>query len=71
MKRIDARGERPYSPLIPALMGVGEAASGETVEISLDNQQAFCDLKEYLSEQHIGFREVYDGDTMVIEFRKP
>ena len=71
MRRIDTRGEHPYSPLIPALIELGKASCGEVVEILLDNEQAFSDLKEYLSEQQTGFRELYDGDTMVIEFRKP
>lgn len=71
MKRIDTRGEHPYSPLIPALMGLNQAAPGELVQIVLDQAEAFHDLKEYLSEQQIGFREVYDGDALSLEFHKP
>ncbi|MEO5045364.1 sulfurtransferase TusA family protein, partial [Bacteroides thetaiotaomicron] len=29
---------------------------------------AFQDLKEYLSEQSIGFREIYDGEQMTLQF---
>jgi hypothetical protein len=28
----------------------------------------FQDLKEYLSEQGIGFREIYDGEQMTLQF---
>ena len=28
------------------------------------------DLKEYLAEQQIGFREIYDGEQMTVQFTK-
>lgn len=31
---------------------------------------AFNDLKEYLAEQQIGFREIYDGEEMLVQFCK-
>ena len=33
-----------------------------------DNATAFNDMKEYLSEQQIGFREIYDGERMTLQF---
>ncbi len=64
----DTRGTTAYSPLIPAMKAICNARSGETVEIIMDNANAFQDLKEYLSEQGIGFREIYDGEQMTLQF---
>lgn len=64
----DTRGTTAYSPLIPAMKAVCNARLGETVEIIMDNANAFQDLKEYLSEQGIGFREIYDGEQMTLQF---
>jgi TusA-related sulfurtransferase len=47
------------------------AESGDTLEIIMDNANAFQDLKEYLSEQGIGFREIYDGEQMTLQFTIP
>ena len=65
---VDTRGTTAYSPLIPAMKAICSARSGETVEIIMDNANAFQDLKEYLSEQGIGFREIYDGEQMTLQF---
>lgn len=45
-----------------------EAEKGERLEIVMDDAAAFNDLKEYLAEQHIGFREIYDGERMRVQF---
>ena len=36
----------------------------------MNDPTAFNDLKEYLSEQQIGFREIYDGEQMTVQFTK-
>ena len=36
----------------------------------MDNADAFQDLKEYLSEQGIGFREIYGSEQMTLQFTK-
>ncbi len=46
------------------------ASAGEEVEIILNDQSAFNDLKEYLSECGIGFREIYDGEKMTLQFTR-
>lgn len=69
MKTIDTCGQKHYSPLIPAVKAMCEAEKGEKLEIILDDASAFNDLKEYLAEQHIGFREIYDGEQMTLQFR--
>lgn len=68
MKVIDTCGQQRYSPLIPALVAFCEAAKGEQLEIVMDDASAFNDLKEYLSEQGIGFREIYDGEHLIVQF---
>lgn len=45
-----------------------EAEKGEKLEIIMDDATSFNDMKEYLSEQQIGFREIYDGERMTLQF---
>lgn len=68
MKTIDTCGTTGYSPLIPAIKAMCSASPGEKLEIIMDNAAAFQDLKEYLSEQGVGFREIYDGEQMTLQF---
>ena len=70
MKTIDTRGQKLYSPLIRAIKAMCEAGKGEKLEIIMDDATAFNDLKEYLAEQQIGFREIYDGEEMLVQFCK-
>ena len=70
MRTIDTRGQKLYSPLIPAVKAMCEAGKGEKLEIIMDDATAFNDLKEYLAEQQIGFREIYDGEEMLVQFCK-
>ena len=68
MKTIDTREVKLYSPLIPAVKAICEAVRGEKLEIIMNDAAAFNDLKEYLAEQQIGFREIYDGEQMTLQF---
>lgn len=67
----DTRGITIYSPLIPAIKTICFARPGEAVEIIMDHADAFQDLKEYLSEQGIGFREIYSSEQMTLQFTIP
>ena len=69
MKTIDTCGQKLYSPLIPAVKAMRETAPGERLEIIMNNAEAFQDLKEYLAEQSIGFREIYDEERMILQFK--
>ena len=69
MKTIDTCGQKLYSPLIPAVKAMCETAPGEKLEIIMNNAEAFQDLKESLAEQSIGFREIYDGERMILQFK--
>lgn len=68
MITVDTCGTTAYSPLIPAIKAICDAPPGETLEIIMNSAEAFQDLKEYLSEQEVGFREIYDGEYMTIQF---
>jgi len=68
MITIDTRGERKYSPLIPAIEAICRSGAGQQMQIIMDNKEAFGDLKEYLSEHSVGFREIYDQDYMTLQF---
>ncbi len=70
MKTVDTTSHLPYSPLIPAILAFCEARKGEELGIVVDDAGAFNDLKEFLVEQGIGFREIYDGDKMVLQFTR-
>lgn len=68
MKTIDTCGQKHYSPLIPAIVAMCKAEPGESLQIIMDDAAAFNDLKEYLAQQQIGFREIYDGEQMTVQF---
>ena len=69
MITVDTRGTTAYSPLIPAIKAMCDTSPGETIEIIMNHTDAFQNLKEYLSEQGIGFHEIYDGEQMTLEFK--
>lgn len=68
MISIDTCGTTAYSPLIPAIKAICSASPGDALEIIMNNADTFQDLKEYLAEQNIGFREIYDGEQMTLQF---
>ena len=68
MTTIDTCGITRYSPLIPAMKAIFTVAKGEKIEIIMNDSEAFGDLKEYLSEQSIGFREIYDEEKRILQF---
>jgi TusA-related sulfurtransferase len=68
MKTLDTCKISAYSPLIPAMKMICTSTPGEQLAIIMNQPEAFNDLKEYLSEQSIGFREIYDGECMTLQF---
>ncbi|EJW97933.1 hypothetical protein EVA_13967 [gut metagenome] len=70
MKSINTCHCTQYSQLIPAIIAWCEAIPGETLHITLSDRQAFKDLKEFLGEQNTGFREIYDGERLILQFTK-
>lgn len=71
MRTIDTCNNLPYSPLIPAVKAIFTSPPGEKIEIIMNKPEVFSDLKEYLSEQNIGFREIYEEERMILQFTIP
>ena len=59
MITVDTCGTTAYSPFDSCNQSYMRGSFGETLEIIMNHADAFQDLKEYLSEQSIGFREIY------------
>lgn len=70
MRKIDTRTCMAYSPLIPAMEALCNALPGEQIEIIMSEEKSFGDLKEYLSEKNIGFREIYHEEKLILQFTK-
>lgn len=70
MKTINTCSCTHYSQLIPAIIAWCEASIGETLHITMNDLQAFNDLKEFLGEHKTGFREIYDGEKLTLQFTK-
>ena len=68
MKTIDTTTTTNYSPLIPAVKAIFEGKKGDKIQIIMDNEDAFKDLKEFLSERQTGFREIYDENQLLLQF---
>lgn len=68
MTTIDIRGQQKYSPLISATEAICRSEIGRQMQIIMDNKEAFDDLKEYLSERRIGFREIYGEEDFTLQF---
>lgn len=70
MKSINTCSEDRFSQLIPAIEAVCLAKAGEVIEIIMDDEQAFVDVKRYLVEKQIGFREIYSNGLLTLQFTK-
>ncbi len=68
MTTVDTCDTKGYSPLIPAVKAICSLPEGEVVEIVMNKTDAFQDLKEYLAERGTGFREIYEGNRMTVQF---
>ncbi|NDW11934.1 sulfurtransferase TusA family protein [Bacteroides sp. 214] len=69
MKTIDTTLQNKYSQLIPAIEAICTAKPGEKLQIIMNEEAAFKDIKEYLSEKSIGFREIYDENKRTLQFK--
>lgn len=70
MKQIDTRGQLCPAPLIMAKKGIGEAASGEEIEILTDNDTALCNLKNYLTELKLTPQIRKEGEVHILTVTK-
>lgn len=72
IQSIDLRTVSDYNgPLIPAIKAFYTSAPGTTIQYLISDACSFKDLKVFLSEQNIGFREVYKENYSILEFTKP
>ena len=44
------------------------SSKGTPIELILDDSSILKSLKEYLIEQEIGFREIYDQENIILQF---
>ncbi|HXK75056.1 MAG TPA: sulfurtransferase TusA family protein [Bacteroidaceae bacterium] len=68
---IDTRNTEAYMPIVTAIEGICKAPAGQIVHVLMHDDVSFHELKRYLIAHHIGFREIYDVDTVRIEFTQP
>lgn len=71
MRTIDTRGQLCPAPLILTKKAISENLPGTQLEIITDNDIAFGNLKDYLCELDIRFREIYDGTIRTLQFTVP
>ncbi len=68
---IDTRNTEAYMPIVTAIEGICQAPAGQTIHVLMHDDVSFHELKRYLTYRRIGFREIYDVDTVRIEFTQP
>jgi selenium metabolism protein YedF len=71
MKTIDTQGQLCPAPLILAKKGIQEAAAGETIEILTDNDTAFKNLQNYLTELKLLPQLSQEGEVHILTVIKP
>lgn len=71
MITVDTCGKDSPAPLIIIRRAIKRAPAGEHIEVITDNLTAFKNLKDYLSELGIGFREIYDVEKQSLQFTVP
>jgi len=71
MITVDTCGKDSPAPLIMIKRAIKRASAGEHIEVITDDLTAFKDLKDYLSELSIGFREIYDVEKQSLQFTVP
>lgn len=69
MKTVDTRDQKRYNPLIPALEAILLSPKDSSLELIFNNLGSAKDIKEYLMEKEIGFREIYDRDIIILQFK--
>ena len=71
MKTIDAEAPFPYNPLVAVLKAFYTSPAGEPLEVHTFDAALFADLKAFLAEEGVGFREIYDGPRLTLQFAVP
>jgi len=71
MKTIDTKGQLCPAPLILAKKGIQESAAGETIDILTDNDTAFHNLQNYLTELKLTPQIRKEGEVHILRVIKP
>ena len=69
MKTIDTTKGKRYSAFIPAFEAILLSPKGTKLEIIMNDHIALKNIKAYLIEHQIGFREIYDEDQITLQFK--
>lgn len=68
MKTIDTCGKTSPTPLIMIQKAIKSASAGDKIEVIADSLETFGELKDYLSDNGVGFREIYNGEKLRLQF---
>lgn len=71
MKTINTCGKTSPTPLIMIQKAIKSASAGEKIEVIADSLETFGELKDYLSDNSVGFREIYNGEKLRLQFTVP
>lgn len=71
MEIVDTCGQLCPVPLIMTKKAIQESIPGSVLKVITDNETAFRNLKNYLKELKIGFKEIYSGPHLLLEFEVP
>lgn len=71
MEIIDTCGKPCPAPLILTKQAIQKTRPGDTLKVITDNETSFRNLKNYLKELQIGFKEIYSGYQFQLEFVVP
>lgn len=68
MKTVNTCGITSPAPLIMIQKAIKNASAGEQIEVTADSLETFGELKDFLSDNGFGFREIYNGDKLRLQF---
>lgn len=65
---LDSRSISKYSPIFTIVENIYTQESNTLISIAFDDLALFHEVKAYLKEKKIGFREIYDGEEVTLQF---
>lgn len=68
MKTVNTCGKTSPTPLIMIQKAIKSASAGDKIEVIADSLETFGELKDYLSDNGVGFREIYNGEKLRLQF---
>ncbi len=71
MKQVDIRNSVLSVAIEEVKNTLLHAASGTEIEVISNSMETFDELKDYIGSLHIGFREIYKQEQMIMQFKVP